>query len=457
MLMVLLLTVSSVYAATDIGKTVFARGITMAESGTGVVRVLSEGGTVFEGDTLTTGEKSFVVLELTDGSRMSLRPNTTFQLESFKLEKNKADVRLFTGGLRAKTGTISKINPEGFKLHANDTTTVVRDAEFDVRLCKEECEEEAAKHRVQQETKKLVVGRVAEVKGQLTITNAQQYSRLAVKGAPLYQGDIVASGEEAYAVLAFRDKGVVTIQDNTTFKIEKLEFEESQPTEGNAIFELIQGGLRALTGAIGEQDKEDYKMNTPVATIGIRGTGFDLICVENCLNPNSKQITDIGALGIGDGLYANVWEGAIVIETAAGKLILEKGGVVIVPNNESEPKALPKLPPFLDDNPAPRPDKITIDYENLFAFFPIKHYRFGLFFAVYKGHLTIVQGEKYLDLGIEEASGYDMNQTGDLLRLERVPPLLEDDPYFKIIDESFWQNYDSLDENFDDFFECTIQ
>lgn len=161
----------------------------------------------------------------------------------------------------------------------------MRDAEFDVRLCKEECEEEAAKHRIQQETKKLVVGRVAEVKGLLTIANVQQYSRLAVKGAPLYEGDIVVSGEEAYAVLAFRDKGIVTIQEKTTFKIEKLKFEESQPTEGNAIFELIQGGLRALTGAIGEKDKEDYQMNTPVATIGIRGTGFDLICVENCVNP----------------------------------------------------------------------------------------------------------------------------------------------------------------------------
>lgn len=289
MILVLLFTVSSVYAETDIGKAVFARGITMAESVAGAIRVLAEGESVFEGDTLTTGEKSFVVLELSDGTRMSLRPNTTFQLENFKPKINTADVRLFAGGLRAKTGTISKINPEGFKLHANNTTTVVRDAEFDVRLCKEECEEEAAKHRIQQETKKLVVGRVAEVKGLLTITNKQQYSRVAVKGAPLYEGDNVVSGEEAYAVLAFRDKGRITIQEKTTFNIDKLEFEESQPTEGNAVFELIKGGLRALTGSIGDKDKEAYQMNTPVATIGIRGTGFDLVCVENCANPNSKR------------------------------------------------------------------------------------------------------------------------------------------------------------------------
>ena len=448
---------TSIHAAVNIGQTLFSRGITMAETQEGVVRVLGKGAEVYEGDRLTTGDKSFVVIAFNDGSRMSLRPNTIFELELFEKNNNKADVRLFSGGFRARTGSISQVNPDGFKLHIKETVTRIRDAEFDVRLCKEECEQEAEQYRLPEKNHKLVIGRVTEFKGGISVTNIDGDTRLAVKGAPLYEGDTVVSGEEAYAVLAFRDKGRVTIQEKTTFKIEALKFEESQPTEGNAVFELIQGGLRALTGAIGEKDREDYQMNTPVATIGIRGTGFDLVCVENCVNPNSKKITDIGALGIGDGLYANVWDGAIVIQTAVGKLILEKGGVVLVPNNESEPKTLPILPPFLDDNPAPRPDKITIDHDNLFAAFPIKHYRFGLFFAVYKGHLTIVQDEKYLDLGIEEASGYDMNQSGDLLRLERVPPLLKDDPYFKIIDTSFWGNYDSLDENFDDFFECTIQ
>ncbi|PCH63733.1 MAG: hypothetical protein COC04_04100, partial [Gammaproteobacteria bacterium] len=114
--------VMSVQAETEIGQTVFARGITMAESLRGEIRVLSSDSKIYEGDTLTTGEKSFVVLEFNDGTRMSLRPNTIFQLEQFKLENNKADVRLFTGGLRASTGTISQKNPDGFKLHVKNTT-----------------------------------------------------------------------------------------------------------------------------------------------------------------------------------------------------------------------------------------------------------------------------------------------------------------------------------------------
>ena len=457
-LLVLSLVVMPINADTEIGKTVFARGITMAESLGGEIRVLDGDAVVFEGDTLTTGEKSFVVLEFNDGTRMSLRPNTIFELEQFKPENNKADVRLFTGGLRASTGKISQRNPDGFKLHVKNTTTSIRDAEFDVRLCQEACEQEAAKYQSQQQARQLVVGRVAEVQGTLTVESNKKTIRVAVKGAPLYEGDVLQTGSDAFAVLAFRDKGRVTIQADTTFKIDKLQFDASQPTDGSVLFDLIQGGLRALTGIIGEEDKEDYKVNTPVAVIGIRGTGFDLVCVGKCVAPGTQKVANTAVLGIGDGLFASVWQGTIVIETAAGKLVLEQGGVVLVPDDGSEPKTLPILPPFLDENPAPRPDTINIDHDNLFAIFPLKSYRLGLFFAVYSGHLTIVGDEgQTLDLGREEAAGYDVDESGELLRLDRVPPVLEEDPYFKSLDESFWVNYDFLDENFDDFFECTIQ
>lgn len=461
LLLILLLNLvmtSTLLAQTEIGKTVFARGITTAEMTNGDVRVLGEESVVYEGDVLTTGEKSFAVIEFDDGTRMSLRPNTVFHLERYKLEKNLADVRLHSGGLRANTGTISKLNPEGFKLHVNDTTTTIRDADFDVRLCQGECEQEAEKYQVKGKTKALVVGRVAEIKGSLIVTDNNNYSRLAVTGAPIYQGDLLQTGNDGYAVLAFRDKGRITLQSDTSFKVDTLEFNDVQAKEGKALFELIQGGLRALTGLIGEQDKEDYQMNTPVATIGIRGTGFDLMCVGNCVNPGSKKSSGTTILSIQDGLFASVWEGAIVIKTQAGDLVLSKGGVVIVPDKESKPKPVPKVPPFIDDNPAPRPDKVVVDFENLFARYPLKAFKFGLFIAVYKGHLTTEDGNgTRLDLGIDEAMGYDVEKTGELKRLEYIPPLLEEDPYFHSVDEAFWVNYDFLDENFDDFFECTIQ
>lgn len=452
------LMITSLHAAINIGETLFSRGITMAETQGGIVRVLGKGAEVYEGDIISTGDKSFVVISFNDGTRMSLRPNTVFELELFEKENNKADVRLLSGGFRAQTGSISQVNPEGFKLHIKETVTSIRDAEFDVRLCKEECEQEAEQYQLQEKSNKLVIGRIAEFEGNISVTNIKGGKRLAVKGAPLYEGDIVSSEKGSYAVIAFRDKGVITLQEQTEFKIKDLKFLKGQASEGKASFDLLRGGLRALTGLIGKQDREDYKVITPVATIGIRGTGFDLVCEGRCVNPDTETIIDNAALSIGDGLYASVWQGTIVLKTPQGNLILKKGGVVIVPNAQSKPALLPKSPSFLDNNPAPRPDRLEIDYENLFSSYPFKAYRLGLFFVVYKGHLaTDTQDAKHLDLGIEEASSYDVDLDNELFRLERIPPLLQDDPYFQMIEETFWGNYDDIDENFDDFFECTIQ
>jgi hypothetical protein len=37
---------------------------------------------------------------------------------------------------------------------------------------------------------------------------------------------------------------------------------------------LIEGGFRTITGLIAKQNPSDYQMNTPVATIGVRGTEY---------------------------------------------------------------------------------------------------------------------------------------------------------------------------------------
>jgi hypothetical protein len=37
---------------------------------------------------------------------------------------------------------------------------------------------------------------------------------------------------------------------------------------------LIEGGFRTITGAIAKQNPGDYQVNTPVATIGVRGTDY---------------------------------------------------------------------------------------------------------------------------------------------------------------------------------------
>lgn len=60
----------------------------------------------------------------------------------------------------------------------------------------------------------------------------------------------------------------------------------TEPVAQRAIFRLIKGGLRTVTGLIGHGNFADYQLKTPTATIGIRGTEYitwtcDLACAKD--------------------------------------------------------------------------------------------------------------------------------------------------------------------------------
>jgi len=47
-----------------------------------------------------------------------------------------------------------------------------------------------------------------------------------------------------------------------------------QPENNKVEFDLLQGSVRSITGKAGQANKENYRLNTPVVAIGIRGTDY---------------------------------------------------------------------------------------------------------------------------------------------------------------------------------------
>ena len=44
-----------------------------------------------------------------------------------------------------------------------------------------------------------------------------------------------------------------------------------------ATLSLVEGGLRVITGAMAKSNPENYKVRTPVALMGVRGTEFSVV------------------------------------------------------------------------------------------------------------------------------------------------------------------------------------
>lgn len=166
--------------------------------------------------------------------------------------------------------------------------------------------------------------RVEFVTGSVTAVNAAGVQRELARGAELESGDAVRTGTNARAQLRFSDGGMMSIQPGTEFHIDNYKFDGKADGTERGFFSVVKGGLRAISGAIGHGSNQDnYRVSTPVATIGIRGTEYFLVYTGG----------DNGQLSVRTG------EGAIILQNAGGAIIVPSGGAAVVTGgNTSKPQ-----------------------------------------------------------------------------------------------------------------------
>jgi hypothetical protein len=129
-------------------------------------------------------------------------------------------------------------------------------------------------------------------------------TQLAVKDR-VTSGATITTGAGAQAVLRFDDGQQVVINENTVFHIVDFRYREAEPNNDRAIFNLLRGALRIVTGAVGARNWNNFQLRVPQATIGIRGTDFMVALV----NP----------------AYTSVLHGAISVSNSGGTTVLGAG------------------------------------------------------------------------------------------------------------------------------------
>src|SRR5438874_865440 len=108
-------------------------------------------------------------------------------------------------------------------------------------------------------------------------------------GSPIEAGDTIVTAAQSHAQLRFSDDALVALKPDSEFRIERYNFAGGQDGMEIAVFRLVKGGFRTLTGQIGKLSGDRYQLLTTQATIGIRGTHYQVqICApEQCLNGNT--------------------------------------------------------------------------------------------------------------------------------------------------------------------------
>ncbi len=148
------------------------------------------------------------------------------------------------------------------------------------------------------------IGTVLLSLGANTAQDESGQIRTLQRQAELYSGDTLITGAKGRLQLRFSDDSLLSLKPNTVFRIADYHFDASHREDDSALYELLQGSMRTVSGKIGKQDKSDYSVKTAVATIGIRGTEYEIqLCDSGCAEQRQTE----------EGLTGQVLDGRILI------------------------------------------------------------------------------------------------------------------------------------------------
>ena len=419
--------VAGMAQAQDAAAVSTTSGTVVVQKADGSVRSLAPGSMVQAGDVITTQPNSSARLKFTDGGELTVSSNSQLKIDSYTFNSaaSKTDnlvMNLLKGGLRSITGLISRRgNQDAYRLQTATATIGIRGTDYIARLCEDDCAKEIA--QISPTARPIapdIAARVALLSGQAVAIDRLGGTRPLGVGGAIFAGDIVETRVQSYAVLAFLDEGRVTLHPGARFLLERFRYEPGRIEAGLFVGRLLRGGIRALTGLIARRHPQGYEMQTLVAYVGIRGTGFDAWCSGACESETEAARDPTG------GLYVNTWEGEVEVRNPAGAPTVGVGQTVLVTGRNVPPVRLPEAPPFMREAPGPRPDGIKIDMQRLFGAGTMDQADRGLYVLVKEGSIVLVQEQKTLELERGESAYGNLERT-ELYRLQFTPIFLERD------------------------------
>lgn len=126
------------------------------------------------------------------------------------------------------------------------------------------------------------IGQVVWVKGVVKATGPDQTTRTLTRRSPIYVKDTIETTENSTGEVVFSDNSIVALRSDTQLRIDDYQFGKNvEPSKVKYIATLVKGGFRTLTGLIPKENSKNYQVNTPVATIGVRGTEYAVSLGKN--------------------------------------------------------------------------------------------------------------------------------------------------------------------------------
>ena len=119
------------------------------------------------------------------------------------------------------------------------------------------------------------VGQVSLLVGQARVLSPAGSWRALERGAAVRVGDRIETQAGGHVHLQFVDGGRMSVRPSSRLVIEDYSAPDPARAGTGAIrFQLEEGVVRSITGRWGEAARDRFRLNTPLAAIGVKGTDF---------------------------------------------------------------------------------------------------------------------------------------------------------------------------------------
>ncbi|MCE3262037.1 MAG: hypothetical protein K0R43_1116 [Pseudoduganella sp.] len=112
--------------------------------------------------------------------------------------------------------------------------------------------------------------------GRVILTNGQVQiaGKAAVRDAVVNEGDELSTGGDGYVYVKTIDDGFLILRPNSKARVTSYTIDKANPSNTKVKLELLNGVARAISGQGVKNARQNFRFNTPVAAIGVRGTDF---------------------------------------------------------------------------------------------------------------------------------------------------------------------------------------
>lgn len=177
-------------------------------------------------------------------------------------------------------------------------------------------------------------GMVDMISGSAIVTDKTGANRPVLAGMEIHSRQSIHTGPDGEVHIVTEDGGFIALRPNTSFRVDRYQAKGESTDE--VVFSLLKGALRSITGWVAKKNPHVYRLHTPSATIGVRGTDHETIVVLTATETEQP------------GTFDTVYEGATLMQTDYGDQEIKRGEYAFAASEGGiEPRLLDHAPAFL--------------------------------------------------------------------------------------------------------------